>query len=185
MRAYQIAAASVSLALGFPFVQGMAYQDLLEVFKAARLLPDVAAGDTFTITEPALLMNGAVTAFVAEKKMTNLKRIGSMRAVLRRTSALPPTDTTQVGLATGARAAASETSVVAAGGAKGGDGDALQGALAAKATPFVSAMGGMMGGKDVEINAPALLEPGTYPVTMHSVVRAPMSTPCRRPCRPV
>lgn len=41
----------------------------------------------------------------------------------------------------------------------------------------MSALGGMLGGgKDVVIDAPALLEPGTYPVTMDSVVRSLLST---------
>lgn len=250
LRAFQIAAASVSLHLCFPFVRGMGFDELLETFKASRILPDVARGNTFTISEPALLMTGSVTAFVAERKMTNLKRIGSMRAVLRRTSALPPTAVRNVNVGVAeyldqsmgtpflkgplVHAASAESEVVGGGeedaviqtiteaqeedleeveegadSSEDAEGPAAAAATAspgagtpgtAAATPEAGAAttpatpettltqpsqiiasspspgGKTVGGKDVVIDAPALLEPGTYPVATDSVVRTSPNT---------
>jgi hypothetical protein len=164
LRAFQIAGASVSLQMQYPFAQGMGYHELVDVFKTVELLPEFEEGDTIELEQPMLLMGGSVTAFVADRKLTNLKRLGSTRALLQRTSVLPPQSPE------GARAritqdAAQEVPVAAIAPAPPGA------PTPADAGPTGHIVAAGRGGKDVEIAAPALLEPGSYPVVRRASVR--------------
>lgn len=71
-------------------MQGMNYHELVQAFKSAQLHPEQAAGSTVTLAEPALLMRGCVSAFVPDRKLPNLRRVGSTRQLLRRASVHPP-----------------------------------------------------------------------------------------------
>lgn len=136
LRSYQIVGASVSIYMQWNFMQGMSYHELVQAFKSAELYPEHDAGDTLTLHEPALLLRGCISAFVPDRKLPNLKRVGSTRQLLRRVSVHPP------------RASAA--------GPPGGP-------------PQVEGRGG----RDVELAAPTMLEPGSYPVLEAAVVCHP------------
>eukprot|EP00892_Ulva_mutabilis_P004618 jgi/Ulvmu1/2528/UM138_0033.1 len=90
LRAYQVAGAAISTHMQWSFMQGMSYVELVQAFKSAELHPELAAGETLTLGVPALLVKGAVTAFVPDRKLPNLARVGSTRQLLHRTSVHPP-----------------------------------------------------------------------------------------------
>lgn len=90
LRSLQIAGASVSIHMQWSFMHGMNYTELMQAFKAAEVYPEYEAGSTLTLHEPALLMLGCVSAFVPDRVLPNLRRVGSTRQLLRRASVHPP-----------------------------------------------------------------------------------------------
>lgn len=138
LRSLQIAGASVSVHMQWTFMQGMSYHELVQAFKSAQIHPEHAAGDTLALSEPALLMRGSVSAFVPDRKLPNLRRVGSTRQMLRRASVHPPRS------------------------------------RLSPSTADATAPAEVLGGRDIEIAAPTMLEAGSYPVLEDATVRLPV-----------
>jgi hypothetical protein len=60
VQAYQLAAACVSMNMGFSFTCGMPFSEVHQAFRQCKVLTPVAKGTSLTLTHPVILVQGRV-----------------------------------------------------------------------------------------------------------------------------